>query len=116
MSSTTSKQSEDVTSKTGRPQAFAAPMTQFVFQIILYFNHFLIKYSFVNREPVISRVAPMAPSSGRQIGVATPMTASNTSTTTSASLWTGGTTTETTTACMYNKIYSRLIVIYLVYS
>ncbi|CAF3478243.1 unnamed protein product [Rotaria socialis] len=72
----TSKQSEDVSSKAARPQAFASPMTQ---------------------EPVISRVAPMAPSSGRQIGVAIPMTASATSTTTSASLWTGTTTTETTT-------------------
>ncbi|CAF2975367.1 unnamed protein product [Rotaria sp. Silwood2] len=75
--SSTTKQSEDVTSKSLRPQAFAAPMTQ---------------------EPVISRVVPMAPSSGRQIGVAIPMTASTTSTTTSASLWTGANTTETTTA------------------
>ncbi|CAF4965323.1 unnamed protein product, partial [Rotaria sp. Silwood1] len=77
MTSSTTKQSEDVTSKSVRPQAYASPMTQ---------------------EPVISRVVPMAPSSGRQIGVAIPMTASATSTTTSASLWTGGTTTETTTA------------------
>ncbi|CAF5072438.1 unnamed protein product, partial [Rotaria magnacalcarata] len=76
ITTSTNKQSEDATSKTVRPQAFASPMTQ---------------------EPVISRVVPMAPSSGRQIGVAIPMTASATSTTTSASLWTGTTTTETTT-------------------
>jgi len=42
----------------------------------------------------------MAPASGRQIGVAIPMTASNTSATTSAPLWTSGSTTETTTARM----------------
>ncbi|CAF3987060.1 unnamed protein product, partial [Rotaria sordida] len=77
ITSSTTKQSDDVTSKSVRPQAYASPMTQ---------------------EPVISRVVPMAPSSGRQIGVAIPMTASATSTTTSASLWTGGTTTETTIA------------------
>ncbi|CAF4571879.1 unnamed protein product [Rotaria sp. Silwood2] len=75
--SSTTKQSEDVTSKSLRPQAFTASLPE---------------------EPVISRVVPMAPSSGRQIGVAIPMTASTTSTTTSASLWTGANTTETTTA------------------
>jgi hypothetical protein len=58
----------------------------------------LIFHSLNNREPVISRVVPMAPASGRQIGVATPMTASNTATTSSAPLWT--TTTETNTTRM----------------
>ena len=54
----------------------------------------------MNREPVISRVAPMAPATGRQIGVAIPMTAPTTSTTTSTPLWTAGasSTAETTTA------------------
>ncbi len=43
----------------------------------------------------------MAPASGRQIGVAIPMTAPpTTSTTASAPLWTAGSTTETTTARM----------------
>jgi hypothetical protein len=49
---------------------------------------------------VISRVVPMAPASGRQIGVAIPMTASTASTTTSAPQWTSGSTTETSTARM----------------
>jgi len=55
----------------------------------------------INRDPVISRVAPMAPSTGRQIGVAIPMTAPPTSTTTSTPLWTAGSTTETATARMF---------------
>ncbi len=42
----------------------------------------------------------MAPSTGRQIGVAIPMTASATATTTSTPLWTGGAATETPTARM----------------
>jgi hypothetical protein len=42
----------------------------------------------------------MAPATGRQIGVATPMTASVTSTTTSTPLWTGGSNTETPTTRM----------------
>ncbi|CAF0737724.1 unnamed protein product [Adineta steineri] len=77
--SSNNKQSEDVTPKPTRPQAFAAPMTQ---------------------EPAISRVAPMAPLTGRQIGVAIPMTASATPTTTSTPLWTNtaSTTAETTTS------------------
>jgi myosin heavy subunit len=74
--SSTTKQSEDVTPKPVRPQAFASHTTQ---------------------EPAISRVAPMAPATGRQIGVATPMTASVTPTTTSTPLWTGGSNTETPT-------------------
>lgn len=45
---------------------------------------------------MISRVVPMAPATGRQIGVATPMTASATATTTSTPLWTAGTTTAAT--------------------
>jgi hypothetical protein len=64
-------------------------------------NGFIQFSSFsINREPAISRVAPMAPASGRQIGVAIPMTAPTTSTTTSTPLWTAGSTTETTTARM----------------
>jgi hypothetical protein len=43
----------------------------------------------------------MAPASGRQIGVAIPMTASPTLTTTSTPTWTGATTSEITTARMY---------------
>jgi len=72
-SSTTSKTSEDVTPKATRPSAFASPMTQ---------------------EPAISRVAPIAPATGRQIGVAIPMTASSTPTTSSAPLWTDATQTS----------------------
>ncbi|UJR31736.1 hypothetical protein I4U23_019216 [Adineta vaga] len=78
ITSSTTKQSEDVTPKPTRPQAFAAPMTQ--------------------DQPAISRVAPMAPATGRQIGVAIPMTASATSTVTSAPLWTTTPTTETASA------------------
>ncbi len=43
----------------------------------------------------------MAPSTGRQIGVAIPMTAPPTLTTTSTPLWTAGSTTEMTTARMF---------------
>lgn len=91
--------SEDVIPKPARPQAFAPHTTQFV----LFLEHPILKYILVfltiNREPVISRVVPMAPATGRQIGVATPMTASTTATTTSAPLWTAGTTaTESTPA------------------
>ena len=52
------------------------------------------------REPVISRVAPMAPGTGRRIGVAIPITASTTPTTSSVPLWTAAPTTETTPARM----------------
>jgi hypothetical protein len=45
----------------------------------------------------------MAPLTGRQIGVAIPMTASSTPTTTSAPLWTATTTTEATAARMLYK-------------
>lgn len=47
---------------------------------------------------MISRVVPMAPATGRQIGVATPMTASTTATTTSTPLWTAGTAATTATS------------------
>jgi len=42
----------------------------------------------------------MAPSTGRQIGVAIPMTAAATPTTSTTPLWTSGSTTETTSARM----------------
>jgi hypothetical protein len=64
------------------------------------FFHLLTFNISINREPVISRVAPMAPSTGRQIGVAIPMTAAATPTTSTTPLWTSGSTTETTTARM----------------
>jgi hypothetical protein len=67
---------------------------------LFFYLLFIFSNNLINREPVISRVVPMAPASGRQIGVAIPMTASNTSATTSAPLWTTGSTTETTTARM----------------
>lgn len=87
--------SEDVTLKPPvRPQGFAPHTTQFV--SIFCFKFYFIKYSFTYREPVISRVVPMAPATGRQIGVATPMTASTTATTTSTPLWTAGSTTVDT--------------------
>ncbi len=68
--------------------------------LLLFFLFFVFLNILINREPVISRVVPMAPASGRQIGVAIPMTASTASTTTSAPQWTSGSTTETSTARM----------------
>ncbi|CAF1152906.1 unnamed protein product [Adineta ricciae] len=75
VASSTAKQSEDVTPKPARPQAIAAPMTQ--------------------DPPAISRVAPMAPATGRQIGVAIPMTAPVTSAVTTAPMWTTAASSET---------------------
>lgn len=49
----------------------------------------------MTQDSVITRVAPIAPGTGRQIGVAIPMTASSTPTTSSAPLWTDATAAAT---------------------
>ena len=85
----TTKSSEDAIPKTARPQAFASPMTQYV---LVHWSGTDFTNIPHNREPAISRVAPMAPATGRQIGVAIPMTASSTPTTTSAPSWSAPTT------------------------